>query len=83
LIPQEWKIHKIVPAFKSGDKTSTKNYCPVSLLCITSKVLERLIYNKVVNKIVPLITPNQFGFQSNFTTAPYLFSSAYNFQGRN
>jgi len=73
LIPQEWKIHKIVPVFKSGYKTSTKSYHPISLLCIISKVLERLIYNKVVNKIVPLITPpNQFGFQSNTSTLQQL-----------
>jgi len=69
LIPQEWKIHKIVPVLKSGDKTSTKNYRVISLLCIISKVLERLIYNKVVNKIVPLITP---GFQSNTSTLQQL-----------
>jgi len=25
-IPSSWKIHKIVPIFKAGDKTSIKNY---------------------------------------------------------
>ena len=27
-IPTEWKMHKIIAAYKSGDKTSVKNYHP-------------------------------------------------------
>ena len=45
-IPTEKKIHTIVPVFKSGDKTSIKNYRPVSLLNYVSKVLKQLVYNK-------------------------------------
>ncbi len=35
-IPSEWKKHRIVPIFKSGDKTSVRNYRPISLLCTIS-----------------------------------------------
>ena len=42
-IPSEWKTHCIIPIFKSGDRSSIKNYRPISLLCCVSKVLERLI----------------------------------------
>ena len=42
-IPSEWKIHKITSVYKSGNKTSVTNYRPISLLCMMSKVLERLI----------------------------------------
>jgi len=66
------ETHKIVPVFKSGDKTLVNNYCPISLLCIISKVFERLIYNEVVNKIAPLISPFQFCFQSNKSTLQQL-----------
>ena len=61
-IPSSWKIHKIVPIFKAGDKTSVKNYIPVSLLSSISKVLERLVFNKIVNHLVTQISPCQFGF---------------------
>ena len=40
--PDEWKIHRITPIFKSGDKSNLKNYRPISLLCCISKVLERI-----------------------------------------
>ena len=52
---------------KSGDKTTVKNYCPISLLCIVSKVLEGLIYDKIINT-VSSITPYRFGFQKNTST---------------
>jgi len=48
-IPSSWKIHKIVPIFKAGDKISVKNYRPISLLSSPSKVSERLVFNKVVH----------------------------------
>ena len=38
-LPCEWKVHKIVPVFKSGDPTHIINYQPISLLSNTSKVL--------------------------------------------
>ena len=37
----------ITPIFKDGDRMSVKNYRPISLLCNVSKVLERLIFDKV------------------------------------
>ena len=44
-IPSEWKCHSITPVYKSGDKSQVANYRPISLLCIISKALERIIYN--------------------------------------
>ena len=33
VIPQEWKVHLVVPVHKSSDRSSVKNYRPISLLC--------------------------------------------------
>ena len=69
-IPYEWKIHKIIPVYKSNDKTSVTNYRPISLLCNVSKVFERLIYDKVISTctVANSITPHQFGFQKGHST---------------
>ena len=40
----EWRTHTVIPVFKSGDKSSVTNHRPISLLCIISKVLEKLVY---------------------------------------
>ena len=60
--PMDWKLHKIVPVFKSADKSSIANYRPISLLSVTSKVFERLIVDKIGDFIFRTITPSQFGF---------------------
>ena len=56
-MPAEWKMHKIVAVYKSGDKTPAKNYHPISLLCI---VLERLIYDKIISSVSNCISQYQF-----------------------
>ena len=45
-ISEEWRIHRITPIHKFGDRSLVSNYQPISLLCSISKVLERIIYNK-------------------------------------
>ena len=61
-IPSIWKVHNISPVFKSGDKHSVTNYRPISLLCSISKVLERLIYDKIIDFVLPKLSVAQFGF---------------------
>ena len=74
-IPAEWKIHKIIPIHKSGDTSNVSNYRPISLLCIISKVLEAIVYLKIIDFIRPKIQSNQFGFQQNRSCLSQLLSS--------
>ena len=52
-LPQEWKLHHISPIFKSGDKSLVSIYIPISLLCISSKIFEQIIYDKIIDFISP------------------------------
>ena len=74
-LPSEWKLHLIVPIFKSGNKSDIKNYRPISLLCTISKVLERIIYKKIIDYIYPLISVNQYGFLKGKSCVLKLLSS--------
>ena len=67
-VPSKWKIHKFVPVFKASDQGSVRNYRPISLLFNTSKVLERLIFNKIIDHVSKSINPLQFGFTRNCST---------------
>ena len=75
VIPNEWKTHKIIPIFKSGDRSLISNYRPISLLCNVSKVLEHIIFNKIINHVTALISPCQFGFLRGRSTTQQLILS--------
>ena len=80
-IPQEWRRHLVKPIHKSGDKSLVHNYRPISLLCVTSKVLERIIFNHILSFINTKITTCQFGFMRHRSTLQQLLSflhSIYN-----
>ena len=51
VVPLQWKVTNITPVFKREDPTLAKNYRPISLLCILSKVLERSVYTNIHTNI--------------------------------
>ena len=64
-LPIEWKKANVVPVRKKKDKQLKKIFCPISLLPICGKILERLIYNKMFEFFTDneLISSNQSGFK--------------------
>ena len=44
--PLDCKIAKLKPLYKKSSKTDPKNYRPVSLLPLVSKVIETFIHNQ-------------------------------------
>ena len=48
IFPNELKLARVVPIFKSGDPSSICNYRPISVLSFFSKIFERYMYNHVV-----------------------------------
>jgi len=63
-IPQSWKIAHISPIFKKGDKRDPSNYRPVSLTCIVSKILEKIIRDCLMDhlRLNNFVSNKQFGF---------------------
>ena len=68
-IPLEWRTHLIRPIFKSEERQKVSNYRPISLLCVVSKVLERLVYNNIIGSSISL---TQFGFLKGHTSLQQL-----------
>ena len=42
-LPDDWKSANITPLFKKGSKSDPDNYRPVSLTCVSCKVMESII----------------------------------------
>ena len=70
IFPSELKIANMVPIYKSGDEMVFSNYRPVSVLPVFSKLLERLVYNRLISHINEnkLLYEYQFGFQKGKST---------------
>ena len=81
-IPSEWRIHSSTPIHKSGDRANISNYRPISLLSCTSKLLERIIYNKSIDSLTNTVVSNhQFGFlkhRSSVQQLLLLINTIYN-----
>ena len=63
IVPNEMKIACVIPVFKSDDQSLFTNYRPVSVLPSFSKVLERIIYNRLVHYFkvsIFSVTTNKF-----------------------
>ena len=69
-----WKLANVTPIFKKGDKQSTKNYRPISLLPICGKMFEKIIFNNLYPYLNSnnLITKNQSGFRPGDSTTNQL-----------
>ena len=61
-VPGSWKHGLVSPIFKDGNKSEVKNYRPVKLLNIISKVFEKLVLKFFAEHLLNNITSCQFGF---------------------
>ena len=68
--PDELKIAKVIPLFKSGDTTLFNNYRPISILSTFSKIFERIFYNRVYEFLnnENILYELQFGFRKAHST---------------
>ena len=66
-IPDQWLTSKIIPIHKKGPKQNIENYRPISNLCSTSTIFEKLILKRIQNiealNNIDLTGPNQHGFK--------------------
>jgi hypothetical protein len=70
IVPDQLKIAKVVPAFKGGDVKVMSNYRLISLLRIFDKILERLVYNRMINFLDHhnILYKYQFGCRKGHST---------------
>ena len=73
--PSCWKAPNVIPTFKnSGNRSDPRNYRPISLLPVISKVFETLINSALIRHIESsgLFCDAQYGFRSSRSTADLL-----------
>jgi hypothetical protein len=64
IFPEKLKSCRVIPIFKSGDQLDVDNYRPISLLSSISKILEKIVAEKLIHHLVSnnLLYTHQYGF---------------------
>ena len=70
LFPDDCKIAKLKPLYKKEAKTKPKNYWPISLLPLLSKIIERIIHNQTQELLDKnnILYKYQSGFRKHHST---------------
>lgn len=70
VFPDLMKYSKIIPLFKTGDKTDPSNFRPISILPALSKIFEKVIFNQLLTHFNDnqLLHNKQFGFTKGRNT---------------
>ena len=74
VFPECLKIGRVVPIFKTGDRSDPTNYRPITILPYISKIFESSICIRLVKffEKFSLLTDSQFGFRSKKSTCDAL-----------
>ena len=70
IFPDKLKIARVTPLFKGGENCELGNYRPISVLPCFSKILEKIMYNRLYKYLTDnsMLYKKQFGFQEGHST---------------
>lgn len=68
--PHNLKTALVIPVFKKGENNNIKNYRPISLLSVFSKILEKVMATRITKFLEKfgLLSDSQHGFRGNYST---------------
>ena len=78
-LPSDWTKALISPVFKKGNRSDPANYRPVSLTCISCKLMEHVLCTHIRSHLDRhgIITPVQHGFRSKHSTETQLLITTH------
>jgi len=76
-LPQDWLTANIVPVYKKGNKCKPENYRPISLTCVTSKLMEHVIFHSIMEHLDEndILVKYQHGFRKKHSTESQLITT--------
>ena len=68
--PKNLKTAKVIPIHKTGEKSLMKNYRPISILPVVSKIIESVMHTQLTDYFTlnKLFTSQQYGYRENRST---------------
>ncbi|KAI8502532.1 hypothetical protein Bbelb_201200 [Branchiostoma belcheri] len=82
-IPKDWRDANICAILKKGDRAVPSNYRPVSLTCISCKLLEHIIHSQIMKHLesYSILTDYQHGFRAKRSTETQLILTVHDIAG--
>ena len=70
IVPTDFKLAHKIPVYKTGSRTDLGNDRPISLCSTFNKILEKLMYNRLLNFLNrnDIFFEKQIGFRSSHST---------------
>ena len=72
--PDKFKVADVSLIFKKNDPQKSKNYRPVSVLPVVSRVFERLLHKQMSLHVEEYLSPYLCGYRKGFSTQQVLLS---------
>ena len=75
-----WKIARVTPFFKEGDKCERSNYHPISVLPVIARLFEKLAFDQLYRYFDEngFLSPDQSGFRARHSTVTSLLKCTDN-----
>ena len=66
-VPKDWRKANVAPIYKKGSRYAAENYRPVSLTCISCKVMEHIVTSSIMRHLEDqcILKDSQHGFRPN------------------
>ena len=74
VFPNDWKLAKVSPIHKTGERNDANNYRPISVLPTIARIFEKLIYEQLYDYLCKndILDSRQSGFRSLHSTVTAL-----------
>ena len=83
-LPKDWLNANVSPVFKKGDVHLPENYRPVSLTCVSCKLLEHIICKHILDHLEKnkILTSLNHGFRSGYSCETQLVTTIHDLLGK-
>ena len=74
VFPVDWKLAKVSPIYKTGERIDPNNYRPISVLSTIARIFEKVMYEQFYDYLSRknILDPRQSGFRSLHSTVTAL-----------
>ena len=81
-LPRDWLSANVIGIFKKGNEQDASNYRPISLTCVTCKILEHILYSQIMKHYSRhnFISNTQHGFQKGLSCETQLATTVEELQ---